>query len=309
MSVQREWPTDRELRQLFEDHSNNQTALAQTLGVPRTTLQDRLRTIGILDGRKDTLPDELSHDVSKEELPVFYRDYSHLDHLYVYPLGDVHIGAQSHDRARWKEWLSYLKTASNVSLLGTGDFLNAAIVGSKSDVYDETMTLGDAKRSLYNDLKPIANKGKLDLLMPGNHEMRAVRATGDCPIQDIAHFLEVPYTKAAAMIVYKVGDVEYEFFVRHGTGNGQSLVTLFKGAMVAKADVFITGHTHRQACTADEYFVREGSRMVRKRRYYVSSGSFLGYESYAAERGYAPTRIGAPRVYLSGSAQDVHVSI
>jgi hypothetical protein len=71
----------------------------------------------------------------------------------------------------------------------------------------------------------------------------------------------------------------------------------------------VTGHTHRQAATADEFFERDGAHLRRRRRYFVSSGSFLAYEGYAAARGYVPTRIGAPRIYLNGARRDVHVSI
>jgi hypothetical protein len=254
--------------------------------------------------------DDLSHDIDDPtEVPVIVRDYSHLDSMYVYPLGDVHIGAATHQSARWREWLGYLAGNDRTSMLGTGDFLNCAIIGAKSDVYEERATVGDAKRTLRGELKPLAEQGRLDVLMPGNHENRVTRATGDCPVQDVAEWLGVPYARAAAWLVYRVGDVEYDFYVRHGTGNGQSTVALKKGAMVATADVFVTGHVHNQTVTADEIFTRDGDRVVRKRRYYVSSGSFLAAEGYALERGYSPTRIGAPRIYLDGRRKDVHASI
>jgi hypothetical protein len=97
--------------------------------------------------------------------------------------------------------------------------------------------------------------------------------------------------------------------MRHGTGNGQSLAQLSKSGSVIRADIYVTGHTHRQAVTADDFFVRSGGRVKREKRYFVSSGSFLGYERYAAERGYPPSRLGAPRIFLDGSRWDVHVSI
>lgn len=254
--------------------------------------------------------DDLSHDADQfEEVPVIIRDYTHLDSMYVYPLGDVHIGARMHQAKRWTEWLGYLAGNKNTSMLGLGDYLNSAIVGSKSDVYEETMTVGDAKRLLRGQLTPLARDGRIDLMMPGNHEERVSRAVGECPIQDVAEWLEVPYARSAAMVVYRVGDMEYDFWVRHGTGSGQSMVALKKGSTTAAADVYVTGHVHNQSIAADEQFIREGEKVVRRRRYYVSSGSFLSAESYALERGYTPTRIGAPRVYLDGRRRDVHVSL
>lgn len=254
---------------------------------------------------------QLSSEVDASEIPVIRRDYSHLDHLYVYPLGDVHLGAAAHRADRWAEWLDYLQKNKNTSMLGTGDFLNAAIVGAKSDVYEEKGTVGTTKRLLRDQLRPLAEQGRLDVLTPGNHERRVSRAVGDCPILDVAEQLKVPYTPSACLLIYKVGKVKYRIYMRHGDGNGQSLAALGKSALVITADVYVTGHVHAQAATADEYFdlAPSGVRVIRKRRYYVSSGSFLGMEEYAAVRGYKPTRIGAPRIYLDGRTHDVHCSI
>lgn len=273
-------------------------AAARSLGLVPRTLQERVQK-GYLEGAG------LSVEPSMFEIPVFRCEYPELDHLYVYPLGDVHKGARMHDEARWHEWTQYMRETDNVSMIGTGDFFNAGIIGSKSEVYDEVMTVGDAKRELRDELAGI----ELDLIVPGNHEDRIYRAVGDCPAQDLADWLDVPYARHAAMLIYLVGDVEYHVYVRHGTGNGQSLHQLPKAAMVAEADIYVTGHTHKQAATADEYFVYEAGRMIRQRRYYVSSGSFLAYEGYAAARGYVPTRLGAPRILLDGTRKDTHVSI
>lgn len=285
------------------------TDMAKALGVPRTTLRDHINaqrardTINALrEQRSNQLP-ELS------EIPVIFRDYSHEEAHVIYPLGDIHKGSESHNRNRWQEWLTYLVSRPNASLLGTGDFLNSALKDSKSEAYDETMTVGTAKRELRTELEPLANESRIDGMCPGNHEDRIYRAVGDCPIRDIAESLNVPYFRAAALFVYTVGDIQYDIYLRHGTGNGQSLATLYKSSAVIKADIYVTGHTHRQAVTADDYFLRDGDHLMRTKRFYVSSGSFLGYENYAAARGYAPSRVGAPRVHLDGRRHDVHVSV
>jgi hypothetical protein len=53
----------------------------------------------------------------------------------------------------------------------------------------------------------------------------------------------------------------------------------------------------------------ETRTMVRRSRYFVSSGSFLRYEGYAAAAAYAPTKLGAPRLFLDGRRHDVHGSL
>lgn len=283
-------------------------ALADHLGVARTTLRDHIYRLGM---REATIAvREGIEEVGRpSEIQVIHRDYSNESKHSIYPLGDVHIGAKGHHPKKWEGWLGYLEDTPHASLLGTGDFLNTAIIGSKSDVYDETMTVGDAKRELRRQLAPLAEAARIDALAPGNHEDRITRAIGDCPIRDVCDMLEVPYIESAALIVYKVGNQEYEVYMRHGTGNGQSLAALSKSGQVIRADIYVTGHTHRQAVTADDFYVRKGSGVRREKRYFVSSGSFLGYEKYAAQRGYPPSRLGAPRIFLDGTRWDVHVSI
>ena len=277
---------------------------AKRYGFPESTLRRRFNSRG--HGAPDALGDSIS---DPEEIPVIIRDDSSQPNHYVYPLGDLHKGAAKHQGDRWREWLDYLVSQPDRSLLNTGDNFNSAIIGSKSDVYDEVMRVGDAKRELREELRPLAAAGRVDVMMPGNHEDRISRAVGDCPVLDVAEALEIPYVRASALIVYRVGDQEYELYVRHGTGNGQSLAGLQKSAFTIAADVYVTGHTHRQAVTADDYFYREGGSCERRHRYFVNSGSFIGLENYAAQRGYAPTRIGAPRIFFDGSRHDVHVSL
>ena len=301
-----ELPRNGDLLKLCEKYDTDQ-GLADALGVPRTTIRDHINRIGMRDAVKAVRgAEQIARPV---ELPVIYRDYSDESRHYVYPLGDVHKGAAQHDRKLWRKWLGYIEGRKNASLLGTGDFLNVALKDSKSDVYEERMTVGDAKRELRGELKRLAGEGRIDGLFPGNHEERIHRAVGDCPIQDVCDSLEVPYAVAAALFVFKVGKVEYEILVRHGTGAGQSLVALAKSGRIARADVYVTGHSHRQAVTIDDIFEREGRAMGRRKMYFLSSGSFIGWEKYAAVRGYPPSHMGAPRLFLDGTRRDVHISL
>lgn len=307
-----ELPRNGKLLALAQQFSTDQ-ALADHLGVPRTTLRDHIYRLGMREAVNAAR--ELPDAEEPIEMPLIQRDFSAETRHYLYAIGDVHIGAKSHHARMWKQWLGFLEAKPNASLIGTGDFLNVAILGSKSDVYDEKMTVGEAKRMLIEQLRPLADTGRIDCLMPGNHEDRIKRSIGDCPIQDVANELGVPYVEAAAMFLYQVGSVQYRVFVRHGTGNGQSMAALTKGRSVIPADLYLTGHTHRQQVLAEDIFdvevdTQPSHRRVSRRKWYaVSSGSFLGYERYAAQRGYSPGRLGAPRIFLDGKRHDLHVSI
>jgi hypothetical protein len=284
-------------------------ALADHLQVPRTTLRDHIYRLGMRDAVNAVR--ERPTTSIPDEIPVITRDYSSQDRHYIYPMGDVHLGAKNHNASMWQEWLRYLEDREDASLLGTGDFLNTAIIGSKSDVYDEQMTVGEAKRLLRRQLEPLAKAGRIDGLGPGNHENRITRAIGDCPILDVCDLLSVPYWEASALFVYLVGDQEYRVFLRHGTGTGQAFTALDKSRLVIRADVFITGHVHNQAArVGDQFEYDSGAKSVVRRKFLVvSSGAFLGYEKYAAERGYQAGHQGAPRIYLDGRRHDFHASL
>lgn len=300
-------PRNGQLLALAAEFPTNQ-ALADHLGVPRTTLSDHIGRIGM----RDAVQEVRSVASRTDDLPpVIVRDYSHLDTLYVYPFGDVHIGAKHHDRALWESWLDYLTNRKDTSMIGMGDFLNTAIIGAKSDVYDEQLTPGDAKRLLAQQLKPLADEGRLDGLMPGNHEDRITRSIGDCPIKDVAEQLKVNYIEAAAVFVYYVGTQAYTVYVRHGTGNGQSLSALKKSAAQTPGmDIYVTGHIHIQQNIKDNLLQLNWKKLKleRHKTYFVSSGSFLGLERYALQRGYAAGAKGAPRIRLDGKSWDTHVS-
>lgn len=300
------------------DDGVSQRDLAKRYGVSRSTLQNwiKTRTSIVPEAARWHAGDDLSEDPedSYTEIPVIVRDYSHLKELYVYPLGDVHKGSSAHAGKRWQQWLDYLVTTPNTSMLGTGDFFNAALKDSKSESYDEVMTVKQAREELSDDMKPLADQGRVDLLIPGNHEARIYRACGDDPVSAIARELDIPYVAEAAVVLYIVGDVAYEVFVRHGTGGGQVGARANRLAQQARSiicDVYVSGHTHSSLAFPQDVFVvnRRLARVERKRQLFVSSGSFVQYEGYAAKAGYAPQKIGAPRIRLDGIKRDPHVSI
>jgi hypothetical protein len=316
---------DRAIVALQSGEVKSRREAAREYGVPEATIRYRLNKqdpghTTMIGGSWPTTgptltPDGLPADSDMAvEIPVIHRDYTSLEKLNVYPLGDVHKGSPYHAEERWHEWLDYLANTDAVSLLNTGDNFNVAIIGSKSDVYAERLTVPKAKIALRHELQPLADQGKIDVLMPGNHEDRIYRSTGDDPVFDLADSLKVPYAASAVLLVYHVGEQEYEVFVRHGTGNypgkmGTQLNQLQQGLEVVQADVYVTGHTHSQTVGTADRFYRRGDRMVRQRHTFMSSGSFLNYERYAAQRGYVPSRIGAPRIYLDGTRKDIHVSV
>lgn len=280
---------------------------ARDLGVDESTLRRRVR-------KHLGRPAAPGLD-SEQEIPVIVRDYSSFESLRVYPMGDFHIGSPYHAQAKLEEWINYIVETPNATILNTGDNLNSAILGAKSDVYAERYPVQTAMEQFEERFEPVADAGRLDVLTGGNHEARIYRAVGIDVMRVVARDLGVPHYEGAAVILYKVGGERYIFWVRHGTGNAPASMNAVTAAgYVALADVYLTGHTHRQNVVLDDFFLPEGldsdePRMIRSPRRYVTSGSFVRYERYAAERGYAPSHLGAPRIFLDGTRHDFHVSI
>jgi hypothetical protein len=282
---------------------------AAELGVDESTLRRAIRRYESRGGRSGSELRELSGE-GAVEVPVIVRDYSQHESIRVYPMGDFHIGSPAHHRAKLDEWLDYIVDTPNATILNTGDNLNAAILGSKSDVYAEVQPAQAALEDFEDRFRPVAEAGRLDVVTGGNHEARIYRATGIDVMRVAARTLGVQHFEGAAVMVYKVGGQTYTFWVRHGTGNApSSMNALTKAGDVAIADVYVTGHTHRQAVVLEDQFSVVGGKVVRSPRRYVSSGSFVSYERYAAERGYVPSHLGAPRIFLDGTRKDFHVSI
>lgn len=290
--------------------------VAKTFGTARSTAQDYVRKHIKLDvGGGQFQDDRLVNTPGPglDGIPVVHRDYTHLDALHMYPIGDIHLGAPNCAEPVLDEWLQYIVDTDGTSLLNTGDNLNCAITTSVSDTYAEEYTVQVGRQKLTEKFRPVAEAGKLDAIVDGNHEWRILRAVGDSPNSAVADALGVAYSPASLYVVYHVGDQEYGVYLRHGNGGGATMGAavnrLEKQERILDADVYISGHTHTQVAFPKETFVRDGDRMVRRKRLFVCSGSFLGYEDYAKIAGYPPAHIGAPRIFLDGRKHDAHASV
>ena len=107
-------PRNGELLALAQQFATDQ-ALADHLGVPRTTLRDHIYRIGSREAINAAR--NLPEAETPEELQLIRRDYSSESRHYLYPLGDVHLGAKHHHGRMWQQCLDFLATKPNASLL------------------------------------------------------------------------------------------------------------------------------------------------------------------------------------------------
>lgn len=306
---------DEALRLLNERPELSVAKAAREVGLSRTTLRDRLN--GRVKAGVAPIGEDGEHPLDTTldggEIPVFTLDYSHLPVLYTYPFGDLHKGSPNYAAGKVRSWINYLVSREQTSMMGTGDWLNAALRTSVSDVYEETTPVGRAKRELRAELEPLAEANRIDIAIPGNHEARIHKAVGDCPVEDIADALGVNYSRTSCFLRYIVGDQEYVVYLRHGSGSGRASAQagrMEREGQIAVADVYVSGHTHRQQVIRGAVFELGADGVAhRRRQVYITSGSFLSYEDYAASLGLPPADIGAPRIRFDGRRKRVFASL
>jgi hypothetical protein len=114
------------------------------------------------------------------------------------------------------------------------------------------------------------------------------------------------YMGYQGIVKHRIGDSAFATHVFHGAGGGGtaggSMNRLVKQNLVVDADLYLSGHVHRNLMCNDTIYVPnlQKNKMILKSRYYVCTGSALTYEtSYAEMKGLAPSKMGFPKIYFS----------
>lgn len=164
-----------------------------------------------------------------------------------------------------------------------------------------------------------------------------VSCTGNCrmydefgisPLQLFCRELNIPYCKYSAMVRVRVNKrtgkndgnryrQNYFLYAHHSTGGGGTVGGKLNRAVklrdiVEGVDVLLTGHNHQLAVAPQDVFYPSNQGGIKKRRiWYVNCGSYLDWDNGYAEKGMlAPTKLGSPRIRLSGGDNhDCHISI
>ena len=113
----------------------------------------------------------------------FYYKKFKAKEITLYPIGDWHFGSRQCNEEFIKQIIGEIKEDDDAYWVGMGDFLENAIVGSKSDVYTQTLPPKEQMEHIVELLTPIKGKGLF--LIAGNHESRTHRMVGLTPEQYI----------------------------------------------------------------------------------------------------------------------------
>lgn len=198
------------------------------------------------------------------------KDYSNkFDTLQVCFISDPHIGSSDFDIKGLVDNLNYADSQENAVIFFLGDGLNTAIVGSKSDTYEDILNpqeqldifsqilkfaKGKNETKLASVLKKLNDSGKIVVVHSGNHEDRITKAVGISPTKmavDIAGVGDsfAPFFASTDLILRQPLEKDGKFHVRvvthHGTGirNIDGTFRLLRN--IDNADLCVIGHTHQ----------------------------------------------------------------
>jgi hypothetical protein len=214
----------------------------------------------------------------------------------LFPLGDFHFGSAQCDISLVEQTVQKIADDPLAYWVGMGDYIENAIIGSKSDMYTQTIPPAVQLDGVVDILAPIKDKGLF--MIGGNHEMRSHRLVGINPSGHIASMLGLPFLGISCLAVFNLKSRTpngFKCYFHHNVGGGSS-----KGSKVNRlsalrlivpdADAVFGAHVHDTARTPVTWFDCSYQRILTREGCNYNIGSALLWsDSYAEEKTYQPS--------------------
>jgi predicted phosphodiesterase len=227
-----------------------------------------------LDEQYKKLVGETAYNNKNATIKTIVKDYSSkFDTLQACFMSDAHLGSSDSDIHGLIETLKYANSQENAIIFILGDQLNTAIVGSKSDAYEdilspqeqldifsEVLKIAKGDKEVAKVLKDLNDTGKIVVLHSGNHEDRIRKTVGISTTKlaaDIAGVSDVfaPYYACTDLVLRqplaKDGKFHFGVVSHHGTGISNIDGTFRLLRTVDNANLCVIGHTHQQSMKYD----------------------------------------------------------
>ena len=210
----------------------------------------------------------------------------------IYPLGDFHYGSRQCNEKFIRQVVDEFKENDLAYWVGMGDMIENALVGSKSDVYTQTIPPTEQMDYICDRLRPIAKKGLFGIA--GNHEQRSMRLAGIIPEQYMLTRLGLPYMGFSCLAYFIMSKCKtpkaFQAYFHHNYGGGYT-----KGGKINRAeqlrrivpvvDATFSGHFHITSRTPVTWFEAGREQIIKHTGYDYITGSTLEWnKSYAEER-------------------------
>lgn len=222
-----------------------------------------------LDKQYENMVGGIAYNNKNATIKTITKDYSDFDTLQVCFFSDPHIGSCDFDIKGLVDTLKYANSQENAIIFILGDSLNTAIVGSKSDAYEdilepqeqldffsEVLKIAKGDNEMSKVLKDLKDTGKIVVLHSGNHEDRIRKSVGISTTKLAASVAGVeeafaPYYASTELILRqplsKNGKFPIRIVTHHGTGISNIDGTFRLLRNVDNADMCVIGHTHQQS--------------------------------------------------------------
>lgn len=224
--------------------------------------------------------------------------------IQIIPLADLHIGDAQCDLALINRTINYIKNTPNAFTIVNGDIINNATKVSKSNIYEDVLSIDEQIDLAIELLKPI--KDKILLLTSGNHEYRTNILAGVDPIKMIGLGIGLPkerYSLHASVVTLLFGRYngektkrnQFVVYALHGRRGGGSIGSSAKaieslGGIVPNADLYLQSHVHQIMGFPKTIFIydKHTRKLEEHFRDFVVTNAFLKYGGYAEMFGLEP---------------------
>ena len=221
----------------------------------------------------------------------FYHKKFKTKQMTLYPIGDWHFGSRQCNEDFIKQIVNEIKADDDAYWVGMGDFMENAVVGSKSDVYTQTLPPKEQMEHIVETLTPIKEKGLF--MIAGNHESRTHRMVGLTPEQYIGIQLDVPYGGFSCLAVLQMKSKApntFTCYFHHNYGGGFTHGGKVNRAdalrkIVPTADAIFSGHFHITSRIPFTWYDAGKTRVKKYIGFNYITGSALEWDgSYAEEK-------------------------
>jgi len=230
-------------------------------------------------------------------------------------MGDLHLGHPSFAFNHFMKYIKLVEGNPHIRVVGMGDYLEATEF-APNFLNESRLRTREQIEVLIKVLEPI--KDQIAALLYGNHDERIMK--NNKMAVDLLEFITLKMRKpdiirgkpqTGLLLVFKVGKQIYPVYVLHSKTGAivHSDTQLRRTSMSWNVPLLVHGHTHQKSWSDKTFFsvttVNGNPMRSINRQYWLSSGAFLRYPSYAQIRSYPVTDIGAPIIRFYADTESI----
>lgn len=253
--------------------------------------------------------------------------------LKLIPIGDIHYGNKGCNKKYVLKLRDWVVNAENTYVIGMGDYGDFITHQDKKrfeweEIDEELYKGGFSEKSLvekqyhwiHDFFEPIADADKLLGLHYGNHDYQIRKRHHWDIVRTLCDELGVPYLGWEAITRIKWFKDQFHnhsitILSTHGWGSaakiGGKANKLGELFLHARADIYLMGHVHIKDAHVIGQYELAGSRVVKRKKVFGLTGTFLDSALYAYHKGLQPTMAGTLRIdiYPQKRPVDIHARV